>query len=364
MKEYDVAVIGGGVAGLSAAYFLSEHCDVLVLEREDQLAYHSSGRSAAMYIEGYENEVVQELTVAGREFFFQPPEGFSEYPLLGPCGGLTVGARGEEAELENYVKVWSDSCPELRRVSTHEATQLVPILSGHWLGGAVYDPSWKSIDVHELLTGFERGIRSNGGKILKSSEAIGLEGTREGWLIDLGKETLKSSIVVNAAGAWANSVAALASIDAKPLYPLRRTAAIIPAPAVIGRWPMVRAIAGNLYFRPESPGMLVCPQDETPSKAMDAFALELDVARVLEEYQTVNAHSVERVLKTWAGLRTFAEDRKPLVGYDKQSPSFFWLAGQGGFGVQTSPGLGRLASELILNREPVPPNIDVNRYSD
>ena len=364
MKEYDVAVIGGGVAGLSAAYFLSEHCDVLVLEREDQLAYHSSGRSAAMYIEGYENEVVQELTLAGREFFFQPPEGFSDYPLLGPCGGLTVGARGEEAKLERYFEVWSDSCPELQRVSTHEATELVPILSGDWLGGAVYDPSWKSIDVHELLMGFERGIRSNGGTILKSSEAIGLEESREGWLIDLGKEALKSSIVVNAAGAWANSVAALASIDAKPLNPLRRTAVIIPAPDDMGRWPMVHTIAGNLYFRPESPGMLVCPQDETPSEAMDAFALELDVARVLEEYEKVNAHSVERVLKTWAGLRTFAEDRKPLVGYDKQSPSFFWLAGQGGFGVQTSPGLGRLASELILNRELVPPNIDVNRYSD
>ena len=364
MKDYDVAVIGGGVAGLSAAYFLSEHCDVLVLEREDQLAYHSSGRSAAMYIEGYENEVVQELTLAGREFFFHPPEGFSEYPLLGPCGGLTVGSMGELAKLDRYFEAWSLSCPELLRISRREATELVPILSDDWLGGAVYDPSWKSIDVHALLMGFERGIRANGGMIRKSCEVIGLEESRESWKIELAEETLKASVVVNAAGSWANSMASLVSIRAKPMTPLRRTAVIIPAPNDMGGWPMVHTIGGNLYFRPESPGMLVCPQDETPSDAMDAFAHELDVARVIEEYQKVNEHGVERVLKTWAGLRTFAEDRKPLIGYDKESPSFFWLAGQGGFGVQTSPGLGRLASELILNREAVPPNIDVNRYSD
>ena len=135
MDQYDVAVIGGGVAGLSVAYFLSEHCKVIVLEREDQLAYHSSGRTAAMYIEGYENRVVQELTLAGRDFFFNPPEGFAEYPLLSPCGGLTVAAQSEMRMLEKYFSRWSESCPELSLISVDETLSLVPILRSEWVGG-------------------------------------------------------------------------------------------------------------------------------------------------------------------------------------------------------------------------------------
>ena len=362
MDQYDVAVIGGGVAGLSVAYVLSEHCNVILLEREDQLACHSSGRTAAMYIEGYENRVVQELTLAGRDFFFDPPEGFSEYPLLSPCGGLTVASKSEMRILEKYFSRWSGSCPELSLVSADETLELVPILRPEWLGGAAYDPSWKNIDVHALLMGFERGVLKNGGQIRKKSEVLKMTESSKGWRLQVDEDCLEAKVSVNAAGAWANEFASIASVAPKPLTPMRRTAAIIPAPERVGAWPLVHTISESLYFRPESPGMMVCPQDETPSEPMDAFALEIDVAQTIEQYQIITGHQVDQVLRSWAGLRTFAQDRKPVVGFASESQNFFWLAGQGGFGVQTAPGLGRLASSLILNRGQSNPDIDANRF--
>ena len=362
MSSYDVAVIGGGVVGLSVAYFLAPRSSVVVLEREDQLGYHSSGRSAAMYIEGYENPTVQKLTLAGKDFFFDPPEDFSEYALLSKCGGLTIAGPQEVGRLEAYCAAWSATCPDLRRLNVEQTTEIVPIIDPSWLSGAAFDPSWHSIDVHGLLTGFERGVRAGRGEIKKSSPVTKITRNGRVWELTTPGEVVEAEVVVNAAGAWANAIAALAGVEPKPLVPLRRTAAIVPGPEQISGWPMVHTVSGNLYFKPESPGLMVCPQDETPAEAIDAFALEVDVAMAIEQFQRVTSHRVGRVISDWAGLRTFTDDRMPVVGFAQEANNFFWLAGQGGFGVQTAPGLGSLASRLILSRDEPDPKINANRY--
>ena len=360
--HYDIAIVGAGVAGLSVAYFLSPHAKVVVLERESQPAYHSSGRSAAMYIEGYENHVVQDLTKAGAEFFFTPPVGFSDNPLVSPCGGLTAAGPGEMPALKKYLDTWQSICPELVSISPQETLDIVPILRKDWLSGAAYDPSWHTIDVHELLSGYQRGLRHHGGELLTDAEVTKLHHSEGKWFLQAGEHRLSADLVVNAAGAWANHVGTLAGLAEVPLTPMRRTAAIIPAPADAKDWPLVHTISEDLYFKPESPGLMVCPQDETPSQAMDAYPEELDVAIALDRFSQIAEHRVARVMHQWAGLRTFAPDRYPVVGFADQAQGFFWLAGQGGFGVQTSPGLGQHAANAILGREKPQQKITVARF--
>jgi D-arginine dehydrogenase len=271
--QADVAVIGAGVAGLSIAYFLAPHARVVVLEQEAQPAYHSSGRSAALFIEGYENSVVSGLTTASRDFFFAPPPGFADAPLVHPRGGLTVASKDERGALQTYLQRWQPLCPDLQAVTPARARELVPVLREDWLGGAAYDPSWQSIDVHELLMGYQRGLKAAGGRVLCNAPAhsltreSGARGTTPRWHIETPAASVSAAVVVNAGGAWANRVAAAAGLEPLPVTPMRRTAAIVPLPEEGRMWPVVHTIAGNLYFKPESPGLMVCPQDESPKHA-------------------------------------------------------------------------------------------------
>ncbi|MCR9261087.1 MAG: FAD-binding oxidoreductase [Pseudomonadaceae bacterium] len=365
--DYDIAIIGAGAAGLSVAYFLSEDARVVVLEAESQPAYHSSGRSAAMYIEGYENQVVRHLTQSGKNFFFAPPAEFSDTPLVTQAGGLTVSGPAEAPKLERYLNTWQPHCPELQPISVTQARDIIPILRTTWLSAAAYDPSWHNIDVHALLQGYQRGIRQNGGEVITDFRTDNIERAGKHWHMRCADRQVSAPILINAAGAWANHIAELARIDTLPLTPLRRTAAIVPAPANCRDWPLLHTISENLYFKPESPGLMVCPQDETPSPAMDAYAHEIDIAQALDTFAQVADFDVKTVTHSWAGLRTFTPDRFPVVGFDKQNNGFFWLAGQGGFGIQTSPGLARLAADLVKHESPqdevnIVQQISVNRF--
>lgn len=359
--QYDLIVVGAGVAGLSAAYALSSQARVLVLERESQPAYHSSGRSAAMYIEGYENPVVAELTQASGPFFKQPPE-FCNAPLLHNRGGLTAAVKGDERALEKYLDTWQPFCPNLRRVDPDEAQKICSILRREISIGGAYDPDWLSIDVHELIQTYLRGLKANGGTLLTDAEVTAIDNSRDNLSITTTAGTFQASTLVNAGGAWANHISALAGGVSLPLTPMRRTAAIIPLPEEAAKnWPLVHTMQEQLYFKPESPGLMVCPQDETPSEAMDAYPHDIDVAIAMDRLQQIADVEVTRVMHRWAGLRTFAPDRYPAVGHDPQQPRLFWLAGQGGFGVQTSPHMGQLIAATLLHNDPIPTQLQVQR---
>jgi len=353
-SHYDIAIIGAGVAGLAAAYHLANHASVLVIERENQPAYHSSGRSAAMFIEGYENALVSDITKASGAFFRTPPEAFCEHPLLHPLGGMTAAGPGEADGLARYLDVWQPRCPNLVELSVAEALARVPILNPGWLSAAAYDPTWQTIDVHELLSGFRRGLKQAGGHLQTDAEVTALQPSGNGWRITCGDQQLscEARIIVNAAGAWASTIAELADVSPVPLTPMRRSAAIVPAPnttPAVDTWPIVHTLDERLYFKPESGGLMVCPQDETPSQATDAYPEDIDIAQGLNRMTEVTTYDAVRVSHQWAGLRTFAPDRRPVLGFAPDASGYFWLAGQGGFGVQTAPAMGAEAAYQILH---------------
>ncbi|NKC01149.1 MAG: FAD-dependent oxidoreductase [Pseudomonadales bacterium] len=360
-QDYDVVVIGAGIAGLSAAAFISSGARVLVLERESQPAYHSSGRSASVYIEGYENPVVAALTKASGDFFRSPPAGFSDDEILHPRGGLTAAKPGEEAVLAKYIERWGPLCPSLRAADRDETLTLSPILRPESICGGAWDPTWMSIDTHALVLGYQRLLRKNGGTVVANTEITALNRTGLRWTVNTQEQTYQCDTVVNAAGSWAGSIGEMVGLS-KPLTPMRRTGIILKAPDEVTSWPLVHMLSGDLYFKPESPGLMVCPGDETPTVACDAQPEELDIAIALDRFQNYTDMPIGRPMHTWAGLRTFAPDRYPILGFDKSATGFFWLAGQGGFGVQTSPEMGRLAGAIVTGKEPVPTELDANRF--
>lgn len=359
--DFDVIVIGGGVAGLAAACFLSSHQRVLLLERESQPAYHSSGRSAALYIEGYENPVVSALTVAGREFFFSPAAEFTDVPLLKARGGLTIAEPGDERQMAQFLKRWQPLCPQLGEVEVSEARAMVPVLRPAGIAAACFDPDWYSIDVHALLMGYRRVLLKSGGEMRCNAEVRALTHAGGRWQVET-ETRYSAGVVINAAGAWATTIGRLAGLDAVPLQALRRTAVLVPADAASATWPVTHTLREDLYFKPEGNGLMLCPEDETPSEACDAQPEEIDVARVIENFRRLTTSRVDRLMHRWAGLRTFAPDRRPVIGFDPRVEGFFWLAGLGGFGVQTSPGVGRLVADAMLSRVDIDPAISVGRF--
>lgn len=362
-KHFDFVILGAGIAGLSAAYFLSKSARIAVVEREQAWGYHSSGRSAAVFIEAYENPTVSDLSLDARDFFNQPPSNFSEYPLVKPLGGLMVVRDGEQAAAEAYLQCWSQRCPKLERVDAQDALARVPILRREGLQGAIFDPNLMSIDTNQLMQSYLRGFRANGGELFCGFDCSVQSLSNQHWLIRSGDRTLSTPVLVNASGAWANETAEHAGVQTLPIAPRRRTAALLSMPAGAPTWPMVRTMDQTLYFKPEDPGVMISPQDEGESSACDAQAEELDIAVAVDRFQTLCDFEVSRVHSHWAGLRTLTPDRCPVVGFAEDTANFFWLVGQGGAGIQTSPALGKLAAESLLSGSNLDPRLDPSRLS-
>jgi D-arginine dehydrogenase len=352
-ESFDVVVIGGGIAGASAAAELAAHRRVLLLEAEDHPGYHATGRSAATYSPAYGNAAVRALNTASGQFFFHPPAGFSESSLVHPRDLLTVAGRGQRESLAAR----QQETPEfVEPLSVAEACRRVPILAPDRIEGALLDRAGGDLDVDALLQGFLRLLRRRGGRTVSRARVDRLRRNGNAWRIATAAGEFESAVVINAAGAWADELARLGGLAPLGLQPLRRTAILIEMPAGLdpGAWPMVWDAAETFYFKPDAGALLVSPADETPSAPCDAAPEEIDVAVAVERFENVTTMTVRRVTHRWAGLRTFAPDRTPVIGFDPRAEGFFWLAGQGGYGVMTSPALAALACTLVCGIPPAP----------
>jgi D-arginine dehydrogenase len=350
MVVTDVVIIGGGIAGASLGYRLAEHRKVVVLEAEEQPGYHATGRSAALYTATYGHAVIRMLTVAGRDFFLSPPAGFCDTPLMHPRRVLWIGRADQSASLDRALREAKVADPKADVCTIAEALALCPVLDPAYVAGAILEPQGYDIDVHALHQGYLAAFRRAGGGVATGARVQSIRARGGGWEVSTATEIYACAVVVNAAGAWADEVAALAGLAPVGLTPKRRTAVTFDPPGgpAIADWPCVLDVDETFYFKPDAGRILASPADETPTSPCDAQPEELDIAITVDRVEAATTLSVRRIVARWAGLRTFASDKVPVVGMDPGAPGFFWLAGQGGYGIMTSPALGAVAAQLIL----------------
>lgn len=350
MKTCDFLVVGGGIAGASAAYELAAGGRVVLLEREDRPGYHSSGRSAAQFIETYGNASVRALTRASRPFYEAPPERFAAQPLLSPRPLLFIAREDQREVLAAHIAEVKPQAAALEELDGPQAEALVPVLRPGYAAAAVLEPESSDIDVHALHQGYLAAFKRRGGELAVKAEVAGLAREKGTWRVEAGGETYQAAVVVNAAGAWGDELAALAGAAPVGLVPKRRTVVTFDPPAGLdpAPWPLVADIEEDFYFKPEAGRILASPADETPSPPCDAQPDELDIAIVMDRLETATTLAPRRLAHRWAGLRSFVADKSLVIGMDDRVEGFFWLLGQGGYGFQTAPAAARSAAGLLL----------------
>ncbi len=352
MDTADFVIIGAGIAGASAAYELASDSKVIVLERESQPGYHTTGRSAALYTEVYGNRVIRAITSASRAFFEAPPQGFAEHPLLTPRGTLLIGRGDQEASLAMALEEGTRTVDSVSMIGANDVAMKVPFLKPGYAKGAVWEPDARDMDVHAIHQGFLKGLRARGGKVITDAEVLGLSSSGGDWTVETRAGTFRAPVVINAGGAWADVVAKMAGARTVGLVPKRRTAFTfdVPAGTHVEKVPAVIDVDETWYIKPESGRLLGSPADETPSEPCDAQPEELDLAIAIDRIEQAIAFGIGRLHSKWAGLRSFVADKTMVAGFAKKTPGFFWLAGQGGYGIQTCPGMARIAAELARGR--------------
>jgi D-arginine dehydrogenase len=345
----DILVIGGGIAGLSAAAALSAHARVTVLEAEEQVGYHSSGRSATMVHYALGDRLVRALTLASRPFFDDPPADFTDVPL-GRRMPVLIHAREDERKALERLDAELADFARLERLDAAGVHDLCPLLKDDALYGLA-DFNGMRLDPHALLQGNLRQLRKNGGELQTGARAANIRRDAGVWTVTSDRgETFYAPILVNAAGSWADRIAGLAGVGQIGLEPKRRTIITFDAPpgAELESLPFAKTIGDELYFAPESGRLFASPMDEVPSDPMDAQPDEYEVALAAHRMEERTTVKVRQIHSKWAGLRTFTADKHPAVGFAPDAEGFFWLAGQGGFGLQTSPAMATIAALLIL----------------
>jgi D-arginine dehydrogenase len=356
--QAEYLIIGAGIAGASIAYWLAPHAKVLLLERESQPGYHSTGRSAALFMESYGPPQVRALTCASRDFLERPPAGFTDHPILSPRGAMMVAGVGQDDLLEEQYAIVRSVSGDARRLDADSACELVPALRQYQVLGAVYEPGAADIDVHALHQAYLRGVRVAGGSIACGVEVSAMAYGNGVWRVHAGAQVYEAPVVVNAAGAWCDVIAALAGASPIGLVPMRRSAFTFapPADVDVSRWPMFIGVDESYYVKPDAGLLLGSPANADPVAPHDVQAEELDIAMAIDRIESMTTLTIRRPRNVWAGLRSFVADGSLVGGFDPKLPGFFWAAGQGGYGIQSSPAAGELYAALLRGM-PVPPRI-------
>ena len=346
---YDVIVIGGGIAGISIAYELAASRDTLLLEKESTLAFHTTGRSAAMFLESYGNATVRALTAASRDFLLEPPDMFEAaltkaLPLMYVAG---VGRANRLASLQRDLGATASSLVMLDAAQAAAANGLIRPES---IEAGLIEPGALEVDVHELHSGYVRGFRNRGGVIATTSGVVEANRVHGDWVLrDADARLYTAPTAVIASGAWSDSVASLFSARPVGIQPLRRSVFMLPSPPPVDARPMLMTIDADdrFYVKPEHAQFLCSPVDEGPQPAGDAKPDDLEISRALDDIHTMTVATSSHVSSSWAGQRSFTADRTPVVGFDPVVDGVFWFAGQGGYGIQLGPALARTGATLM-----------------
>jgi len=357
-RTADCIVIGAGIAGAAAGFFLAPHLKVLLVEQEEQPGFHSTGRSAALFMESYGTPQVRALTMASRAFFEAPPQGFTEHPLLGARGAMMVATHGQEAPLHAHWEVLKAMSPRGRLLDAAGACRITPVLRRELVIGAVHEPDASDMDVHAIHQGFLRGVRRAGGMLVADAPVSSLRREGDVWQVRAGTHALEAPLVVNAAGAWADVVGRLAGARAIGLVPKRRSAFIFAPPEGVASasWPLTAGIEEDWYIKPDAGMLLGSPANEDPVPPHDVQPEDLDIATAIDRIERMTTLTIRRPTRVWAGLRSFVADGDLVGGADPELPGFFWSAAQGGYGIQTSPAMGQSVAALVRG-EPIPAHV-------
>lgn len=348
VRHVDFIVIGAGMAGASVAWWLAPHARVVILERESQPGYHTTGRSAAVYLEAYGSAQVRALTLASRDFFLHPPPGFAEHPLMTRRGALMVAAPGQEADLAAHVAVLTQLGLRHDRLTPAQACAMVPVLHPDRVTDAVHEPDACDLDVHGIHQGFLKGVRQHGGQVVCQAPVHGLTHDGHGWQVTTPAGHWRAPVVLNAAGAWADQLGQQAGAAPIGLQPCRRAAfTFAPTPGLsVDHWPMTYSAGEDWYFKPDAGLLLASPANADPTEPQDVQPEEWDIALGIHRIEEATTLRIRRPAHTWAGLRSFVADKSLVGGFDTRAPGFFWVAGQGGYGIQTAPAMGEACAAL------------------
>jgi D-arginine dehydrogenase len=346
MQSFDIVVIGAGIAGASVAAHLAKSNSVALIDMEERAGYHTTSRSAAMYEPNYGPPPMLAFTRASAAFFKSPPRGFADTPLISPRQSLFFMPEGQEKQAEELLTKAS----ALDEISEADARSIYPVLRHDYAQRTFLDRHTADLDVDVLHRGYLRLFKERGGTMVLVCPVTSMERKNGNWTIN---GSLTALTVINAAGAWADHVAQLAGAKPAGIVPKRRSIAVVPLPnrKDFANWPMVTDVGETWYSKPQSGKLIVSSADATPVEPHDAYADDMAIAQGIENMMTATTIEVERVEHTWGGLRSFAADGNPVVGYDPSVDGLFWLAGQGGYGIQTAPALSETAAALVLNKK-------------